>query len=442
MRDYILLSIILGSLPIIFFQPYIGVLLWAWLSYMNPHRMAWGAAYDFPVAATVGAATIFSMLFSKEEKRIPWSPVTITLVMFIFWMSFTTLFALIPGGAVDALTKVIKIQIFTFVTIMLFQSRDRIKWLVAAIALSLAFFGVKGGIFTILTGGENRVWGPPESFIEDNNALALALVMSIPLMWYLLISISSKWFKLGLWALMILSGISIIGSYSRGALLAVVGLLTVFFFQSKKKFVIVLMLLVTIPIAWNYLPEKWFDRMETIRTYEQDASAMGRINAWWFAFNVAKDRPLVGGGFNVFDITIFPRYAPDPEDFHAAHSIYFSVLGEHGFVGLLLFLLLGIHTMQSCNWIIRNTNDYADLKWAHDLMKMVRLSLISYAVGGAFLGLAYFDLYYHIVGIVVVTRYLVERGLQASQTSMPPEQPPMALYKDIGSANPTVRTLD
>lgn len=440
MRDIILLSIILGSLPIILARPYVGVLVWTWLSYMNPHRLAWGAAYDYPVAAVIGAATLLSLLFAKEPKRIPWTPVTTTLAIFIVWMSLTTIFALVSENAFDAWYKTIKIQVFTFVTIMLFQSRERINMLIAVIVVSLGFFGFKGGVFTILTGGENIVWGPPESFIEDNNSLALALVMVMPLMRYLQITISQKWLKLGLWFVLICSGISVIGSQSRGAFLASLGILATIFFWSNKKFLVVALLLISAPIAWNFIPEKWIDRMESIGSYEQDASAMGRINAWWFAFNVAKDRPLVGGGFEVFDKTIFSRYAPDPEDFHDAHSIYFEVLGEHGFIGLFLFLLLGIHALRSCNWTIRSTKGHADLKWAHDLAEMARLSLISYAVGGAFLGLAYFDLYYHIIVLVVVTRCLVEKALLTLPTTSVSIQSPLAIYTDAGSANSGART--
>lgn len=75
--------------------------------------------------------------------------------------------------------------------------------------------------------------------------------------------------------------------------------------------------------------------------YAQDSSALGRLNAWWMAFNLAKAN-FFGGGFAIYNAQTFALYAPDPTDIHAAHSIYFMVLGEHGFVGLALFLLLWI----------------------------------------------------------------------------------------------------
>ncbi len=87
--------------------------------------------------------------------------------------------------------------------------------------------------------------------------------------------------------------------------------------------------------------------MWTIRDYQEDSSSMGRINAWHFAANLAADRPVVGGGFQVFTPELFQKYAPNPTDFHDAHSIYFESLAEQGYVGLALFVLIGVTRIPS-----------------------------------------------------------------------------------------------
>ena len=139
---------------------------------------------------------------------------------------------------------------------------------------------------------------------------------------------------------------------------------------------------------------------------------MGRINAWHFAFNLALDRPLIGGGFGAFDRRLFRIYAPEPENFHDAHSIYFEVLGEQGFVGLGLFLLLLFLAWRSGSKIIRLTKDREDMVWANNLAAMVQVSLAGYIVGGAFLGLAYFDLLYHLIAILVLTKTVINKQLE------------------------------
>jgi probable O-glycosylation ligase (exosortase A-associated) len=153
--------------------------------------------------------------------------------------------------------------------------------------------------------------------------------------------------------------------------------------------------------------------METIQTYEQDNSAMERIFAWRFGLDMGLGR-FLGGGFGAYSAENYRRYAPEvveeavalgiPETlvYQAAHSIYFGVLGEHGVIGLLLFLMLGALTWRSAGRVVREARRRPDLKWAGDLAGMIQVAILGYAVGGAFLSLEYFDLVYHLVAITVL----------------------------------------
>lgn len=419
MRDIVIALIIFGGVPVALFQPYVGVLLWSWISYMNPHRLTFGFAYDFPFAAVIGGATLLGLLFTRDRQRLPMTPITMVWLLFVVWMCFTTLFALHPDDAFLEWKRTMKIMLIAFATVMLMARRDRLHLLIWVIVLSLGFYAVKGALFTLThdTGGLNLVWGPEGSFIEDNNALAFALIMTLPLMRYLHLVTENKWIKRGLLAMMLLTVIAIVGSHSRGALLAGVAIGLYFWFKSDNRFRIAVALVLIGALVAAIAPPVWVERMETIRTYEQDPSAMGRINAWWVAVNLTKDRPIVGGGFSVFQEDTFARYAPEPENVHDSHSIYFEVLGEHGYVGLVLFLFLGVLALRNGKWIMRTTRDRPDLKWAGQLATMLQVSLIGYATGGAFLGLAYFDLYYHLVAMLIITRILVEQALQPNAVS-------------------------
>ena len=159
------------------------------------------------------------------------------------------------------------------------------------------------------------------------------------------------------------------------------------------------------------MPSEWGERMHTIQTYQQDGSAMGRINAWKFAYNLASDRLIFGGGFECFRGWLFDQYAPNPDDVHDAHNIFFEVLGEHGFVGLLLYLLLLLFAWRTGSWIVKNAKNNPETKWMSDLASMVQVSIAAYVAGGSFLGLAYFDYYYHLIAILVVTKVMLEKHL-------------------------------
>src|SRR5262249_51836687 len=148
-------------------------------------RMTFGFAHDFSFAQMIAIATLIGMVFSKEPKRFPVTPITMVLLVFFVWINISTYFALDSDLAMPMWDRVMKIQFMLFVTLYILHSRQQVQILVWVTALSVAFFGVKGGVFTIVGGGADLVWGPPGSFIEDNNSLALVIVMTIPILFYL-----------------------------------------------------------------------------------------------------------------------------------------------------------------------------------------------------------------------------------------------------------------
>ena len=408
MRDILVTLTIFGSLPFILWKPFYGLLVWTWLAFMNPHRMSWGFATTMPFALIVAITTLFSILISKEPKKIPWSRETIVLLVFVVWMGITTVFALYPSLAWEQLDKVWKIQLMIFVVLMMSASRERIDLLIWITVLSLGFYGVKGGIFTIMTGGVHHVRGPPGTFIDGDNHVAVALIMVIPLMRYLQLQEKRAWIRHALTAAMVLTAIAAIGTLSRGAMLGLAGMGGLLWLKSRNKFFTAVLAVVAALIVFNVMPQEWFARMGTIKTYQEDDSAMGRVNTWYMAFNLAKDRPL-GGGFETFQRGAFALYAPKPDDVHDAHSIYFEVLGEHGFVGLGLFLLFGLFSWLTASRLAKNARKDPQQRWAADLASMYQVSVGGYYTAGLFVGLAYFDLYYHVVALMLLANAVIAR---------------------------------
>ncbi|MCB1866725.1 MAG: putative O-glycosylation ligase, exosortase A system-associated [Chromatiales bacterium] len=433
LRDIVLTAVVFGLLPVILRRPWIGVLTWAWLGLMNPHRMAWGFAYSMPFSQIVALTTLGALLFSSEKKSFPRNGVIVIWVIFILWMCITTVFALVPDNAWPEWSRTMKIQLFAFITLLLINTRERLHLYVIVVTFSIAFFGIKGGVFVLGTGGNYMVMGPEGSFISGNNSIALALIMVLPLMRYIQLQVKQRWMIHALSVGMGLSALSILASYSRGAIvaLAVMGMFLIA--KTRKKAWLVLALALAIPLTLAFLPEKWYSRVETIENYEEDVSLQGRFNAWWFAFHLANDRPLVGGGFRAFDRALFYQYAPDPRNYRDAHSIYFEMLGEHGYVGLFLFLLLGSVGLYNGTAIIRKTRDRPDLAWARDLARMTQVAGIGYAAGGVFLGLAYFDLYYALLAILVITRSIVERTQEPAGVNETQALPRRNIFARAGS---------
>ena len=402
MRDLFVAIVVFGLLPMALSRPHVGIYLWSWIGYHNPHRLAFGWAFNFPWAMIIALATLVGMLFSQEPKRIPWTRESVLLLIFVLWMAVTTYFALYPALAWEQFVKVFKVLLMTYATLIVINNRERLNGLIWVICISLGFYGIKGGIFTISKGGVHRVQGPDGTFFGGNNEMALVLAMIIPLLAYLRLQEKRHWLRLGLAGAMMLSAIAAIGSQSRGGLLGLASMGVFLWLKSRNKLMTGLMIVSSILIIGSIMPQAWYDRMNTINTYEQDQSSMGRINAWWTAYNVAKVR-ITGGGMEMFRPATFAQYAPDPDNVHDVHSIYFEQIGEQGFIGFAIFVLLGLMTWMRCNQIMRLGKKDPERKWAADLAAMIQVSMVGYATAGAFLGLSYFDLYYHLIAITVLT---------------------------------------
>lgn len=431
MRDYIIFAVVFGSLPFILKRPTLGLLMFTWLSLMNPHRLAYGAAFNFPFAALVAAVTLVGLTVGKERKSLPMTSVVVLLLLFMAWMTLTTLTASEPARAWGEWSRVMKTLFMVLVTIAAINTEKDIKLFAWTVGLSLGFYGAKGGLFTLMSGGSSRVMGPDATYISDNNDLALALLATVPLIWFLQLQTTKKWLRLSLIGLAVLTLVSVLGSYSRGALLGAGAMLFLLWLKSRSKLQTGLMLLLLIPLILSIMPAEWFDRMGTLNNVKSDSSAMGRINAWHFAFNLALDNVL-GGGFLTFTARMFALYAPDPQDLHAPHSIYFQVLGEQGFIGLTIFLSILVSAWRTGSRVIKLCQGKAEQKWALDLAAMCQVSLVGYAVGGAFLSLAYFDLLYDIILIVVILqKVLMLSANKEKALARSANQPMSAVRSDV-----------
>jgi probable O-glycosylation ligase (exosortase A-associated) len=414
MRGLLVALLVFGSLPVIIVKPHVGVLVWSWIGYMNPHRLTWGFAYDFPFALMIALVTIAAWLFSREPKTLPRHPLVLLLAVWAAWVSFTTLFAAYPEEALWKWDRTIKILLMNgLVTLGLITTRRRLDALVWVIVLSLGFYALKGAVFTLVTGGNYRLWGPAGSFIADNNQFGMALLMTVPLVRYLQLTTQRFWLRLGLLVLIISFPIAILGTYSRGAIVGLAVTAFALLVKSRHRMRLALVAGTALVAAVQFMPAHWHARVDSILAYEEDASAQARFASWRYAMQIARESPVVGGGFEIFR----GNRVDSAAGWRSAHSIYFEALAEQGYVGLAIFLALGIGTYLAAGSIVRRAREHPDLAWAGTLAAMVQVSLAAYTVAGMFLNLATFDLYYHLIALVVIAGSVARQQLTSAPTS-------------------------
>jgi putative inorganic carbon (hco3(-)) transporter len=403
MRDLLIVGIVVLGAVIALRRPWVGVMLWTWLSIMNPHRFAYGFAFEAPVAAMAAGSTLIGLLITRERANpIKGVPVG-WLIAFMVWITLSWLFGLSIQSDYPQWDKVMKIFLMVVVGMALLHSKEHIMALAWVSAGSLALLGAKGGIFTVATGGNYRVWGPPGSFIYDNNEFALSLVMTIPLLRFLQSQLQAGWRRHVMTLTMLLCAAAALGTHSRGALLAMSAMALVLWWRGNSRLLGGVVIAGAAVSLVTFMPDEWSARMSSIGEYEEDRSAMGRISAWWTAWGVAKNYPF-GAGFNVARAELVAQYSPYPDYVHAAHSIYFQVMGNHGFIGLFIFLSIFVSTYWGAGRLRKEAAGKPHAAWCVPLGAMCQVSLIGYAVGGAFLSLSYFDLPYNVMMLVVLAR--------------------------------------
>lgn len=410
MRDMAILTLIVLALLWTLKSPWVAAMAWTLISLGSPHAEFGYAAAKWPVALGFAVTALIGLLTSKQRQNPLVGSAPKWLLAFTVWITVTLPFSFFVESSVPLWERSIKIFLMVFVTMALINDRRKLNVFIWVCVVSVAYFGIKGGVFTLVTGGSYRVWGPG-GFIEGNNEVALAVLLVVPLMRYLQQQLASRWAVHAMTVGMSLCVVTLLGTHSRGALVGLVCVGLAFWIKDGRKLLGSLSFLLLAVISLSVMPEHWWERMGTIAAYEQDRSAQGRINAWGLAVNVANDR-IFGGGFSMWTSTVFKIYGPDPDAHHAAHSIYFQVLGEHGWIGLGLFLAVGIATWWTARDLISLGRQGHGLLWAGQLGAMIQVSMVAYASAGAFLSLAYYDLPYNVMVIAVVARRFARTQLE------------------------------
>jgi len=389
------------------------VLLWFWISFLNPHRTMYGAASDLPWALAAFCAMLAGCLFAAEPRRIQLNAVTGLMLLLMVCMTITSLQALGPPSAVWAKwSQVEKSLLALILTASLLTDRRRLHALIWIMVISIGYYGVRGGLFTVITAGNFRIYGPPSSMIEDNNHLAAAMLVALPLMNYLRMQSMHRGVRWALLAAMSLTLLAVLGSYSRGALLGLVATAFILCMRSRHKIVSALVLAACIGGAIGFMPERWTQRMETLNTYEADESANDRLIMWQTGWKLAVDRPLLGSGFTgPYDREVVNLVDPlSPA--RAVHSIWFEFLGEHGFPSFVVWFGIIVAGVFYTLRMARLTRGRADLAWAHDLARMAQVSIVAYLVSGTFLSLSYWDFFWTLLVIIAASHGLAMHAVR------------------------------
>lgn len=435
MRDLMMFGAMIFIVSISLSNAFAAYLVWGWTSVIAVPFYLYGfmgsLRYNLFFALITLALVFLGRI--KEKGEFTFNPTTVLILLFVAHGGVAA--ALAAPSAIfstDIYVDLLKSITYCLVMFLFVNSRLRLHAMLIAIALGIGFHGGIEGLKTVVSAGGHKVLGIPGTKMGDNNHFGVAIVMVLPILMYLYQY--SKWrlVRYGFLGVMALTAVAVIGSDSRGAFVAMAVIAMVMVMTSRRKGLTLVLVALGAVLILALSPADWFDRIETISSAGEDRSFMGRVEAWNVATAVALNHPIFGTGFHaaqsqevwnsvrasngLLSGLISPVPSPYPL---AAHSIYFEVLGDLGFIGLFLFVALIANAFAATRSVKRLAKQMGpSMLWARDMADALRLSLLGFAVGGAGVSLAYFETFYVVVVLIEVLRqYVVKQAnLAASLT--------------------------
>jgi probable O-glycosylation ligase (exosortase A-associated) len=440
MRDILLFVFVFAGSGVALFRPFVGLLLFTFLGFFNPHSFTWSFAQTFPFSQVAALSTIIGYLISSERKGLP--PQREVLMLIGLWVMFgiSTFLGIFPDESWPKLTLISKIFLMVLLTTALVNTEERLHALLRVISFSLGFYAVKGTAFVILSGGEQLVYGPEGSFLAANNTIGLALAMNVPILLYLLKREKHHWLRWMIMGMVFCSYPAVICTYSRGAWLGLAMVTALLVLKTKYKIIIVpvagFAAVILVALAPLIAPQRLAQRYGDLVNYEQEKSAESRFWSWEFCRRVGVARPLTGAGFGFYAKELYPIYYPEfvaywgPNMLWSCHSMWFTVFAEHGFPGFALWAALLVSCFAGLRRMRRYARTYPELAWMNECATALQGAFVAYIVVGTFLDAAYFDMFYYLIAMVICMKEMARKFvLEASAqlvTAMPPVLAPVA----------------
>lgn len=424
MRDLAMLAFMFAFVALALRNVFASYLLWGWAGLMAVGTYVYAFMGGLPYAQIFALLTMGGLLVHRQQYRNVFV-LNRTLVLMLLFLLHGWLVAMLAYPGLERnwelFGNLVKTMLFCAFMPMLLTERWRVHAMVAMLALAIGFHGLLDGLKFISSGGGHNARGIIK--FGDNNQFALVLLMVIPLLIYLWNNARSRamrWIWMGV---ALTNALAVVATHSRGGLLGMLVIATCVVMFGRRRLMGLLLVATAAVLVVSLAPDQWGARMETIQRAEEDQSFLGRVKAWQVSSAIALQHPILGGGFRaVQSEEVWDKFVDAPHLLGfidipfvtrvgiAAHSIWFEVLGDMGFVGLALFVVLLLNAFWTW-WSVRalvRVNPQR-FHWAAELANMIGISLLVYVVSGSLLSAAYFESPYILMMLLESLRQILRR---------------------------------
>jgi len=409
MREALLIVIMMVLCPVSLFRPKIGLYGYTWFALLRPDYLAWSAG-EYPFSLVLALCTLFGAAPKYLGGIGIWfkDGLCRALILLTAVMGISVVTAYWISEAWAPYSLFLRVILMAMLTPLMIQTLEDFRMLILVIAFSMGFLGFRFGFYGLLRGGA-RFDSGYGGFLADNNCVALALVMVVPLCWYSYQNFAPKWAKTGFLVMAFGSFAGVVWTHSRGGAIALVIVVLAMVLRSKRKMLaLVVLSLMALPAVWM-AKDTYLDRLSSITEYETESSALSRLALAKGALRIWRDHPVTGVGFGSANFQrLISTYLERP-DAHVAHNTYLQIAADSGTPSLLIYLAIMFGTMWRLGMSAARMKglERPDLA-AYPLS--LQLAILGFAVGSTFLSRVTFDFYYILI-MAASSWFIVERSI-------------------------------
>jgi len=406
-------------------RPFLWVLLYVYIDILAPQRIGYTLITSIPVSLIAFAAAFGGWLLLDRKEGTRFSVRQGLMLALLLYCGWTTGSADFPEDAATKWDWVWKSLLFGIFLPFTLTTRARIEALALMLVLAVATIVIGTGMKTVLGGGgyDNlKFFVKDNSGIYESSTLATMAIALVPMIWWFTrfgTIIRPHWVVTAFAAALTFACFLVpVGTEARTGLLciAVLGVMALRYVKQRLVFMAAGAALGL--AALPFLPQTYYDRMATITQPSGDESASTRVAVWKWTIDYAAQNPF-GGGFDAFRSNSFTyvmpitardgnttmiEYRQVTDKARAFHSAIFELLGEQGYPGLAIWLLLhglGLWQMERirARWKARK-DDEAEA-WIGPFAAALQMASVVYLVGALFQGIAYQPVMLMLVGLQI-----------------------------------------
>lgn len=421
MRDVFLAMMCFAFLFVGLVSPFTLGLGYIWIDLTSPQNLGWTFIRGLPLSFLLGAAAFLLYLLNDRKNPPRLSAGILLLGLWAVWVSLTTTWAVVPEAAWVKWDWAFKVICFAVFLPFLFRTRVHIEALLLTIVFAMSGITIAFGAKTVLTGGGygyDLGLSEGNSGLTEGSGLALTATAIIPVLLFFSrharILPRHSLVTVMMYSLIVAAIATAVGTHARTGLVALIVLGALLWLTSRRKVLLGVAIVALVYASSLFTTDQWTERMTTIQGYQQDHSAMSRLAVWSWTLEFVSENPF-GGGFGSYRIN--QHVIPAPEmpggqleiKARAYHSIYFEVLGEHGYVGVVIFGLIIVVMFANFRKVATAKDESPEALWSAGLSRALTISALVYLAGGAFIGIAFQPFLYYLVAISISMRELVHR---------------------------------